>query len=34
MDIDNLWTICLFEVDANYCFKQISQEMMKNADRY
>jgi hypothetical protein len=31
-DIDNLRTICLFEVDANYCFKHIGREMMRNAE--
>jgi hypothetical protein len=33
-DIDNLRTICLFEVDANYCFKHIGREMMKNAEHH
>jgi hypothetical protein len=31
-DIDNLRTICLFEVDANYCFKHFGREMMENAE--
>jgi hypothetical protein len=31
-DVDNLRTICLFEVDANYCFKHIGRQMMKNAE--
>jgi hypothetical protein len=33
-DIDNLRTICLFEVDANYCFKHIGRAMMKNAEHH
>lgn len=33
-DIDNLRTICLFEVDANYLFKHIGREMMRNAEKY
>jgi hypothetical protein len=33
-DVDNLRTICLFEVDANYCFKHIGRQMMKNAERH
>jgi hypothetical protein len=31
-DIDNLRTICLFEVDANYAFKHIGRQMMLNAE--
>jgi hypothetical protein len=31
-DVDNLRTIYLFEVDANYCFKHIGRQMMKNAE--
>jgi hypothetical protein len=31
-DIDNLHTICLFEVDANYAFKHIGRQMMFNAE--
>ncbi len=31
-DVDSLRTICLFKVDANYCFKHIGREMMKNAE--
>jgi hypothetical protein len=31
-DIDNLWTICLFEVDANFAFKHIGCKMMHNAE--
>jgi hypothetical protein len=27
-----LRTICLFEVDANYCFKHIGREMMRNTE--
>jgi hypothetical protein len=33
-DIDNLRTICLFEVDANYSFKHIGRQMMLNAERH
>jgi hypothetical protein len=33
-DVDSLRTICLFKVDANYCFKHIGREMMKNAERH
>jgi hypothetical protein len=31
-DIDNLCTICLFEVDTNYAFKHIGRQMMFNAE--
>jgi hypothetical protein len=31
-DIDNLRTICLFKVDANYAFKHIGRKMMHNAE--
>ncbi len=31
-DVDSLRTICLFEVDANYCFKHIGREMMRNTE--
>jgi hypothetical protein len=34
MDVNSLRTICLFEDDANYCFKHIGREMMKNAERH
>jgi hypothetical protein len=33
-NIDNLRTICLFEVDANFTFKHIGCQMMINAERY
>jgi hypothetical protein len=33
-DIDNLRTICLFEVDANYCFKHIGRAMMHNGEKH
>jgi hypothetical protein len=33
-DIDNLRTICLFEVDANFCFKHIGREMMKHGEKH
>jgi hypothetical protein len=33
-DIDNLRTICLFEAEANYCFKHIGREMMRNAEAH
>jgi hypothetical protein len=33
-DIDNLRTICLFEVDANYCFKHIGRVMMRNGEQH
>jgi hypothetical protein len=33
-DINNLRTICLFEVDANYSFKHIGRQMMQNAEKH
>ncbi len=33
-DIDNLRTICLFEVDANYALKHIGHSMMQHAERH
>jgi hypothetical protein len=33
-DVDSLRAICLFKVDANYCFKHIGRKMMKNAERH
>jgi hypothetical protein len=33
-DVDSLRTICLFEVDANYCFKHIGRAMMKNVEHH
>jgi hypothetical protein len=33
-DIDNLRTICLFEVDANFSFKHIGRQMMINAEKH
>jgi hypothetical protein len=33
-DIDNLHTIFLFEVDANYAFKHIGRQMMLNSEKH